>query len=129
MRGHRIRRLGALLSLVACACVTRDMDVQVIRYPGAPIPPRPGTGCDVDLLGEDHFELVHCRDIGDVFVGDTGSSVECGRARVRREIHREACRAGANAVVIRRIHDPNSDCYNARARLLLCTEPLLEDGP
>jgi hypothetical protein len=131
--GRRVRLGIAAGPLLALACLTPELDVQVIQYPGAPprVAQRGLEECDVDLLAADHFALAGCRDIGDAFVGDTGSSNDCGQARVRRELRRVACRAGADAMVIRPIDDAFTDCFQARARLLVCeepTEPTAEEG-
>jgi len=124
------RRGLAVLPLLALACLSPELDVQVIQYPGAP--PRASDVdpalCDVDLLDPGHHALAACRDIGDAFVGDTGSSLDCGEERVTEQLRRVACRAGADTMVIRRVEDPLSDCFQARARLLVCETPAAENG-
>jgi hypothetical protein len=96
------------------------MDIQLIRYPeGAALSSRVD-GCAVQLLGASTELADDCMDVGDVFVGDTGFSVNCGEGRVLGEIRAAACRLGADTAVVRRIGDVWSTCYQARARLLVC---------
>lgn len=96
------------------------MDIQLIRYPeGAALSAR-NDDCAVQFLGASAALANDCKDVGDVFVGDTGFSVGCGEERVLGEIRTAACRLGADTVVVRRIGDVWSSCYQARARLLVC---------
>lgn len=64
-----------------------------------------------------------CREVGDVFVGDTGWSTDCGRRRVAETIRVEGCRYGADAAQIVSHHEPSffgSTCHQVRARFLAC---------
>jgi hypothetical protein len=81
VRTTGVRSFFAFLTLATCACSSR-MDLQAIRYPSAPELVPKATGCDVVLLSEDGAMSERCEAIGDVFVGDTGWSFDCGRDRV-----------------------------------------------
>jgi hypothetical protein len=96
------------------------MDIQLIRYPEGAALSSSDDDCTVQLLGASAALADDCKDVGDVFVGDTGFSVGCDEERVLGEIRNAACRLGADTAVIRRIGDIWSTCYQARARLLMC---------
>ena len=52
--------------------------------------------------------------------GDSGFSVGCGKEDIRVKMSEEACRAGANGIVIREEKDPGlaSTCYRVTAEFI-----------
>lgn len=116
MRALR-RRWPAPAAALLCACA---LDVQTIRYPeAADVPPRP-EGCEVRLLDWYHIPAAACADVGDVYVGDPGYHLFCSRAGTEKLVRAEACRLGADTVLMRKVGDNTSACFQARARLLRC---------
>jgi hypothetical protein len=96
------------------------MDVQTIRYPeAAGAAPRP-EGCEVKLLDWYKRPPAGCSDVADVYVGDPGWYLICGREATERLVVAEACRVGADTALLRRVDDKSSACFEARARLLRC---------
>lgn len=96
------------------------MDVQTIRYPeAADVPARP-EGCEVKLLHWYQRPAPGCADVADVYVGDPGYRPFCGREKVEGIVRAEACRLGADVVLLRKVGDSTSACFQARARLLRC---------
>lgn len=100
------------------------MYIQVIEYPEASLltrKPLPCEGRVFRIVDELATRLPQeCRDIGDAFVGDNGDSGNCGRDRVEHELRTVACRLDADIIVVRAVPDSQSDCFQARARLLRC---------
>jgi len=52
--------------------------------------------------------------------GDAGLSVHCGKEDIRERMSAEACKAGANGIVIRTEKDPSlvSTCYRVSAEFI-----------
>ena len=66
-----------------------------------------------------------CREVGDVFLGDSGYTTNCGQARAYDELLHQACLFGADAVQVVRAYQSSplsSTCYQVRARFLVCTD-------
>lgn len=115
------RESWLLASLALMAACSSKMDIQVIEYPGASKLASRDPGCAVAVYATDAGVPAGCVDVGDVFVGDTGWSIDCGSRRVVGEVEERACRVGADAVVVRELDDWNSSCHQVRARLLNCS--------
>lgn len=95
------------------------MDIQVIRYPEADQSAKRDV-CP-KIIEEGTLAMPEgCTDVGDVFVGDTGFSTNCERGRVLAEVSAAGCQLGADVAIVRKLNDPQSSCYQARARLLRC---------
>ncbi len=107
------------LALALCACSSR-MDFQAVRYPWVAARTPKAPGCELSVLAHGDRHVEDCEAIGDVFVGDTGWSIDCGGERVLRDIEAEACRAGADTITVRPLEDGVSSCYQARAMLFVC---------
>lgn len=75
---------------------------------------RPLVFLPVDQLPES-YELV-----ATVKYGDTGLSVHCSKEDIRVKMSAEACRAGANGIVIKKEKDPDivSSCYRVSAEFI-----------
>jgi hypothetical protein len=114
------RRAALGLSIFLLGCSSK-MDIQLIRYPEAAGLADRGDDCEMRLVDATAPLEGECRDVGDVFVGDTGFSVSCDEERVMGEIRTAACRLGADTAVVRRLGGMSSTCYQARARLLSCS--------
>ena len=112
-----MKRLRALATALLLGCA---LNVQTIRYPeAADVPPRP-EGCEVQVVDWHRTPPPSCADVGDVYVGDPGYQAFCGRKKVERLVRAEACRVGADLVLLRKVGDNTSACFQARARLLRC---------
>jgi hypothetical protein len=64
-----------------------------------------------------------CKEIGDVFVGDTGWTTDCEWNRVIDTVRSQACLFGADAAQLVHHHEPSfwgSTCHQVRARFLAC---------
>lgn len=108
----------ALAALALAACAT---DVQVVRYPEAEGVAARAPECAVDFLDWHARPAPACVDLGDAYVGDRGYALlGCGREQAQEALRAEACRLGADTVVMRNLRDFHSSCYQARARLLRC---------
>jgi hypothetical protein len=94
--------------------------VRVTPDPAAGLTPRDDGECDARVLREQDPVEPGMVEVGDVFVGDSGFTVNCGRARMTEELRRQACRYGADAVRITLTHQPdfNSTCIRFDAKLL-----------
>ncbi len=116
-----LRRIALGLSICLIGCSSK-MDIQLIRYPEAAGLADRGEGCDLRFLDAAALiEHPECKDVGDVFVGNTGFSISCDEERVMGEIRLAACGLGADTAVVRRLRGTRSTCYEARARLLSCS--------
>ena len=119
------RRLLWITALAASACVARPIDQQVILYPEAATLERAepaGPDCPVMELEAEDPRVASCQDFGDLFIGDSGLSQDCGRYTVRQKIRSLACVYGADAFVVRRVSNSWSGCYQVRTRLLVCPD-------
>lgn len=111
--------LVLVVSITATACST-VLEHQTIAYPDAgPITPRPDD-CAVEMIDSSETEREGCVALGDVFVGDTGTSIACERPRVLDEARADLCRLGATHAHYRQMQDPNLSCYQVRAVGLRC---------
>jgi hypothetical protein len=59
-------------------------------------------------------------EIGEVSIGDSGLSVDCGRQRVMTELRKEACRLGGDAALVTLWDAPDlwSSCVRVRAKVI-----------
>jgi hypothetical protein len=99
------------------------MDVFSIRRPDVPSRPAKPAGCVLQVYPEEHRFPPECREVGDVFIGDTGWSYQCGWDRVRELVREEACVFGADAAQIISHYGPDffgSSCHEVRARFVQC---------
>ena len=63
--------------------------------------------------------------IAEVYVGDSGFSINCGKDNAREAVRKQACKAGADIVSIVSVSEPNflSDCYRIKAQLYKTVQP------
>jgi len=111
-------------ALAVCGCSTA-LEVQTVGRPGWESPGPRDRNCPlvVHAIGEELDP--GCREVGDVFVGDTGSSTDCGWDRMIDTVRMQGCFYGADAAQIVRHREPSfweSTCHQVRARLLSCGE-------
>jgi len=116
------RAATLVLALVAIGCSSR-MAIQTVSRPNPPplVPRSPS--CSLPVYAHDAPIDASCVEVGDVYVGDTGWSIDCGLERVRALVQEQACRFGADAAQIVSHHEPSffgSTCHQMRARLLAC---------
>jgi hypothetical protein len=116
--------LALLVAAFAWGCSQR-LAVYVIRQPdaGALVPRAP---CEVRVYPFGVAAPAECREVGDVFVGDTAFSTNCGLGRVMSVVQESACQQGADTVQIVREHAEGSygsSCAQVRARFLTCAAP------
>lgn len=118
-----MRWVGALVLLAAVTGCSETLAVHVVTQPDAgALRPR-GDACAPHIYAQEDAVPSECGEVGDIFLGDTGFTTNCGRERVLDELRRETCSFGANAAQIVRAHDAGSygsSCYQVRARLLVC---------
>ena len=110
--------------LFAAGCTTR-LDIMTIRRPDAPALARKPAGCPLQIYATDQSLPEGCREIGDVFVADTGWSYDCGLERVTGIVRNEACSQGADAAQLVTHYDPSitgSTCHEVRFRFLVCKQ-------
>jgi hypothetical protein len=121
---QRIAALVLLLALVATGCST---EIQTVGRPGAPPRVPKSEDCALPVYESDSPLDASCVEVGDVFVGDTGWSTDCGIDSVREQIRKEGCLFGADAAQIVRHHEPSpmwgSTCHQVRARFVVCKQP------
>jgi hypothetical protein len=117
------RRTAVLWLALAMVGCSSEMAVQTVTRPNLPpLTPR-APACALTVYAMDHVLDASCVEVGDVYVGDTGFSTDCGLERVRDTIRAEACRYGADAAQIVSHHAPTffgSTCHQVRARFLVC---------
>lgn len=121
--GAALRLLVLTLAVAGCS---EKLAVQVIRRPDEPPRPSKVATCPLRLELQGHRFGPECREVGDVFVGDAGSSRSCGYDRVLSVVREEACRFGADAVQIVSHNQPRffgSTCHQLRARFMACDAP------
>jgi hypothetical protein len=110
--------LGAgvlLASAVLVGACTTVVERQIIHYAEArSVEGRP-IECHVELVEQEGALPPGCLALGDVFIGDEGSTFDCGRPRMVREATRELCRLGATHGWYWQVWDVHSSCYQVRA--------------
>lgn len=73
--------------------------------------------------------------IGSIIIGDSGFSVDCGQATVFKQVKEQGCLAGADAVLLTEIKEPDwlSTCYRIQGSMLVFTPssnaPAIADDP
>ena len=128
--GEMTRFLRVLLgspAFLACAILacSKTLETQVVDYESGIALARRDPGCDLVLHERGQPVPSGCVPVGDVFVGDTGSSIDCGYDRVQREMRDAACSFGADAVQIVGHQKPSffgSSCHQIRAQFLRCSQ-------
>ena len=111
-----------VLALVAIGC-SSEMAIQTVSRPNRPALAPRGPACTLPIYARDSSVDASCVEVGDVYVGDTGWSTDCGLERVRSLLREQACGFGADAAQIVSHHEPSffgSSCHQVRARLLVC---------
>lgn len=76
--------------------------------------------CPVKTLSSSDVPLDRYDQIAVATFGDTGFSLICDKATVHEAMRVEACRVGANALLLVHEEEPNwlSSCYRAAAKLV-----------
>ena len=126
----KVRIWACALTIVASGCSTQ-LEIQIVGRPDWQ--PRAVLPADCALTVYEITEVPdrECTEIGDVFVGDTGSTTDCGLERVIDTVRSEACNYGADAAQIVAHHEPSffgSTCHQVRARFLSCKADEEDDG-
>ena len=85
--------------------------------------------CELALHWDDLVVPDDCVAVGDVYVGESGSTSGCGKKAMVELTREKACRSPANLGVMARVPDWNSTCFNIRTRLFLCESPPPEATP
>jgi hypothetical protein len=117
------RRFLLALSLVAALGCRSNVAIQTIARPDLEPRAPKSPNCELIVRPADYRFDPGCREIGDVYIGDTGFSVNCGLEQVMDIVRGEACRAGADAAQVVAHHEPSffgSTCHQVRARFLVC---------
>lgn len=106
-----------------CGACSRTVDIQVIPYPWVARPPAAAPSCKAPVYRIGDPVPASCSDIGDVFVGDTGTTTDCDLDRMLDEVQAQTCAYGADAAQVFRVEEPSlfaSSCYEVRAKFLRC---------
>lgn len=100
--------------LISLGCAPSENVVNVESRDPLPSNCRPEIFHSVDQLTGKYqmLELVE--------FGDAGMSVGCGKEEIREKLRVEACKAGANGILIVEEHNPSlvSTCYRVTAELI-----------
>ncbi len=61
--------------------------------------------------------------IGSLVIGDAGLTIDCSQTTVLRQAREQGCRAGADAILINEVKEPDwiSTCFRIRANMLAFT--------
>jgi hypothetical protein len=113
-----------LLLLAVLGC---QYDVQTVARPSEPRRAAKPLSCSLTLHPPGYRFDPGCREIGDVYVADTGWTTECDLETARERIRLEGCAFGADAAQIVNDHEPTafgSWCHQVRARFLVCEKAL-----
>ncbi len=75
--------------------------------------------CPVTLYGVNEQKPAKYESLGIIKLGEKGLSISCQRKDAEAEMQAEACKAGANAIIIVTEKEPDllSTCYRATAEL------------
>ena len=121
---RRLFLLAIALASISVGC-TRTLRIELIAQPDRGSATLRTETCDAPLYAESEPLAASCTEVGDLFVGDTGWTFDCGAERVRAEVRRQTCLFGADAAQIIREQEPSwtdSSCDQIRARFLRCAE-------
>jgi hypothetical protein len=111
--------IAAVALLAAVTGCTQALAIHFVTQPDSGVLTPRDEECDAPIV-RPVDDVSRFREVGDVSLGDTGLTFNCGRARVLDELRRQACRFGADAAQIVREHPAGScGCYRVRARLLV----------
>lgn len=82
-----------------------------------------GIDCDLDIAVPPNNLKGSIKEIGHVYIGDTGFSLDCGWDTVMRNLREKACAAGADAVQVTSVKPPDfwSTCYRMDANFYVYT--------
>ena len=129
------REYGLTIFAVSCTLLTgcffppADLEVQVIHYPGFEHRESRDELCeDVQALNKIHVLEAHelrpkgCRQIGDVFIGDSSTSYPCEPEDLIERLRLTSCLEGTAMTQIIHITSPRGgqSCHQLRAALLTC---------
>ena len=97
----------------------------VNRHGYTPVSASGAGPCKVAVKLAPAFGADETEEVGQVEVGDSGVSTDCGESVMIGILRSEACAAGASVVAIYQEMRPDlaSTCYRARARLLRFRDP------
>jgi len=127
-----LRKATPLLSLLASAtlsCVITPPFEELILYPEAYRYSERSGDCDIQLEWEESLLPERCVAIGDVFVGEKGGTLGCGKEAMVALTREVACQSRADFGVMSRVRDWNSSCVNIRTRLYVChSVPIRSDS-
>lgn len=116
-------RQVALVSFLTVSGCSSELEIQTVSRPNWRDQKPRIEDCGLTVYKSTYAFDASCEEVGDVFVGDTGWSVDCGWDRVVRVIQSEACKFGADAAQIVAHHEPSffgSTCHQVRARFMVC---------
>ena len=123
-----ISALGYML-LTGCFFPPPDLEVQVIHYPGFEHRESRDEPCEdvqtlnsIRVLAVDELRPKGCRQIGDVFIGDSSTSYPCEPEDLIARLRLTACLEGTAMTQIIHITSPRGgqSCHQLRAALLSC---------
>jgi hypothetical protein len=122
-----LRTWSCALAIAICACESLPEVQTVLRPDGQNLEPRE-RDCPLVVYPIGQRLDPSCKEVGDLWVGDTGSTTECDWDQVLDTVRRHACFAGVDAAQIVNHYEPSfwaSTCHQVRARLVVCRS---EDG-
>lgn len=103
----------ATVSLIQGCTLSEHTDVTSARDP---LP----ENCQVRIYGPEETRPERYETVGTVKFHEKGLSIHCSKEEVREAMRVDACKAGANGVIIVKEYKPDliSSCYRATAELV-----------
>ena len=76
--------------------------------------------CPVTLYGVNEQKPTNYETLATIKFGEKGLSISCSRHEIEAEMRAQACKAGANAIIVVKEKNPDllSTCYRATAELV-----------
>jgi hypothetical protein len=89
-------------------------------YPGNEPAPAPPRACNAEVYRSIDDVPRPYKEIGEVSIGDSGFSVDCGRERVLAEVRKEVCRLSGDAALVTLWDAPDlwSSCVRIKAKII-----------
>lgn len=113
-----------IVFLLLAACIGCGPSLKRIGYEKPTASTR--EDCEVTFIETKQNEKVPGRLLGTIKIGDSGVSMNCDERRVRSILWDEACKIGADIVVLREIKKPGfmSSCYRVTADLVQSSDTI-----
>jgi hypothetical protein len=113
VRFTRLALFLAAASLAGCAATEKINVAKALP----PLPP----ACKPVIYSDNNSPPAGYKVVGLVEYGDSGLSVECSKDMVMERMRQQACKAGANGILVKKVKGPGlelSTCYRVEAELI-----------